>query len=70
MQAKERKVLGLQTEITDLNNDIAVKESENTQNIQTMKVLQDKQRGSAREVSPPTYLLYVNGSTFHLLLIM
>ena len=43
--------MNLETSITDLNNEIAVKDSESANHIQTIKVLQDKQRETATEVS-------------------
>ena len=41
----------LEMSITELNNVIAVKDSESANHIQTIKVLQDKQRETASEVS-------------------
>jgi len=41
----------LEMAITELNNVIAVKDSESANHIQTVKVLQDRQRETASEVS-------------------
>ncbi|KAK2143064.1 hypothetical protein LSH36_881g02026 [Paralvinella palmiformis] len=51
LQMREEKIMKLEMAITELNNVIAVKDSESANHIQTVKVLQDRQRETASEVS-------------------
>ena len=51
IQNRDRKLVMLQTQVSDLNKELAVKEAEGNNQQQTIKMLQDKHRSSAGEVS-------------------
>ena len=51
VQSKERKILNLQGEITELTNQLALRESENTNHITSINILQEQHRESSKQVS-------------------
>ena len=50
IQNRDRKLSALQMQVNDLNKELAVKEAENNNQLQTIKMLQDKHRFTAGEV--------------------
>ena len=50
MSNRERKLAGLQSQLNDLQNQLVRRESENTTQQQTIKMMQEKHRYSAGEV--------------------
>ena len=50
LQAKDRKVFALNSELTQLSGEIKVKDSENSNSQQSQRLLEEKLRVQAREV--------------------
>ena len=55
IQSRDRKLSTLQMQVNDLNKELAVKEAENNNQLQTIKMLQDKHRSTAGEVRNRPY---------------
>ena len=59
--------MSLQTEVTDLHNELAVRETEISSQVTSTKILQDKQSDNVRQVGNrdgSSFLLRVGGSKF------